>query len=120
MKRILVVDDNSAILDVLEILLSEEGYKVKCVDDASDFLPVVIDFEPQLIILDIQLGRYDGRALCDNLKGLGNTKDIPVLLMSAKVNIRDMGVYTCTAQEFITKPFDIDDVVRRVSSHINR
>ncbi|UKT66024.1 response regulator [Pedobacter mucosus] len=120
MRRILVLDDSTDILFILQLLLEEEGYEVKCIEDALNLMPLVIDFKPELIIMDIQLGRYDGRALCEHLKVIEQTRDIPIVMMSAKTNILEMNGYTCKAQEFITKPFDIDYMVKTVSYHLGK
>ncbi|UKT62160.1 response regulator [Pedobacter mucosus] len=120
MKRILVLDDNEDILFVMQLLLEEEGYEVKCIYNPSEFMPLMLEFKPNLVILDIQLGTQDGRALCELLQHLEDTKEIPILMMSAKTNITVMGGYSCKAEELISKPFDIEQMARTIAYHLNK
>lgn len=119
-KRILVLDDNEDILCVMQILLEEEGHEVKCIQNPVELMSSMIEFEPDLVVLDIQMGRFDGRALCEILQHLEQTQHIPIILMSAKTNITIMDGYSCNADECISKPFDIDHMAKRISHHLSK
>lgn len=112
-KKILIADDDPAIVDVLRLMLELEGYEVTHTY-TGDILLNLIDEVPQLILLDVNLGKYDGRLLCQALKDAPETKNIPVLMISANYNIgssaKDSG-----ADDFVAKPFDMDVLLNKVA-----
>jgi DNA-binding response OmpR family regulator len=112
-RKILIADDDPAIVDVLQLMLELEGYQVTHTY-TGDILLNLIDEVPDLILLDINLGRYDGRQLCQALKHAPETKSIPVLMISASYNIgssaKDSG-----ADDFVAKPFDMDVLLTKVA-----
>lgn len=116
MKKILVVDDNAEILEVIAIILEGEGYKVNCYPTGELLLETVNTFKPDLILLDIMLGDYDGRELCDALKNNSETSHIPVVLISAA---NDLQLHANKADGFVAKPFELDYLTETVAALIN-
>ncbi len=116
MKRVLVVDDNQEILNVIEIVLQGEGYDVICVDTGKDLKEKVIDSQPNLILLDIMLGAYNGLVLCKELKSDPKTLMVPIVMISASHNVDDTN---CNAEGFIAKPFEIDYLINKVAGLVN-
>jgi DNA-binding response OmpR family regulator len=114
-KRILVVDDESDILEVLEIVLKEEGFEVITSATAKDILDKIDQYHPSLILLDVFIGAEDGRKVCTAIKTNENTKDIPVIMLSSYSDISD-SVDAAGAEDFISKPFSIYTLI----DHINR
>jgi len=114
MNKILIVDDNAGILDVLQLLFSSEGFDVKCIADPAKTDASVLEYKPDLILLDVQLGTYDGRDICKELKHNENTRHIPIIMMSASHNLHSMREKHCDADDFIAKPFDIDEISTKV------
>ncbi len=112
-RKILIADDDPGIVDVLRLMLELEDYDV-IHTYTGDILLNLIDDVPDLILLDINLGRYDGRDLCRALKDAPETKNIPVLMISANYNIgtsaKDSG-----ADDFVAKPFDMDVLLSKVA-----
>ncbi|MES3016153.1 MAG: response regulator [Bacteroidota bacterium] len=117
MSRILVVDDNEEILEIISLILKGEGYQVKASITGNDLLGIVSDFKPDLILLDIILGGFDGRVLCNTLKANRGTAHVPVILMSAAHNLK---VAHCPADGYIAKPFEIEYLVERVAALIKK
>jgi len=118
MKKILVVDDNEEILEVIELILSLEGYQVSGLMDASYFNQRISEFKPDLILLDVMLGALDGRDLCNLLKANLLTLHIPVIMISASHNLSDIQGIICHPNDFIAKPFDISNLINKVSAQL--
>ncbi|WP_316828834.1 PleD family two-component system response regulator [Pedobacter miscanthi] len=118
MKKILVVDDSKEILEVIELILGAEGYEVNGLWDASKLNQRITDFNPDLILLDVMLGVLDGRDLCNLLKNNKLTNHIPVIMISASHNLGDMKDRICHPNDFIAKPFDINNLINKVGAQL--
>lgn len=119
MKKVLVVDDNEDILNVISIVLDMEGFEVKCCDNGHCVHDTISFFLPDLILLDIMLGDMDGRELCKTLKNNPETAHIPVIMISASHNLYDNQNTNCSADDFIAKPFDIEVLAKKVNHFVN-
>jgi DNA-binding response OmpR family regulator len=113
MKNIYVLEDDNDIREIIEILLTEEGYSVSGFATATSFKNEMKSSEPDIIVLDVMLPDGNGLDICNDLKSNIRTKNIPVIIMSANTNISLMKE-KCKAEGFISKPFDIDDFVNRI------
>ncbi len=118
-KRVLVVEDDPGILGIIEILLREEKYEVETSATGKDVLNLIENFNPQLILMDIRLGELDGREICSDIRKSDSFADIPVILMSAHAMRKDIVIESC-ADDFISKPFDIEDLLKRVRNCISK
>src|SRR6476620_6009234 len=108
MYSILVLDDDADILFILDTWLTKHGYKVYTFSNSDDLLAIVINFTPDLIILDLLLAETkDGKSLCSQLKHQYHFPN-PILLFSASP-MNDADLLNCGADGFIAKPFDLDD-----------
>jgi CheY-like chemotaxis protein len=113
-KKILVVDDDEGITEVVQIVLEGEGYEVKTSKDGECFANLSSGLA-DLILLDLLLAGADGRALCKMLKNDEQTKHIPIVVLSAHANTGKLADDS-GADDFLQKPFDVDvliDVVAR-------
>src|SRR5882762_9597512 len=108
MRRILAVDDDSDILEVLQYILEDSGYEVETLTDGHYLFDKIKENQPDLILLDIMLGNLDGRELCRNVKARKETHDIPVILVSASHDVSGAINQIGAPDDFIAKPFDID------------
>ena len=117
MKKILVVDDDVDILNVVQLVLDANGFEVVAIPNWQHINTHVDEFKPDLILLDVSLGTQDGRNICKQLKSNHNTKHIPVILFSANHNI-EKSLSECLADNFISKPFDINDLVEGINSQL--
>ncbi len=115
-KRVLLLEDNKQSLDLIEEILSDEGYHVIAFDH---YEPVdnIVDFDPQLILLDIRLSDGYGHLLCQDLKNDVRTKEIPVILVSGAGNLEKIA-RDSHADDFLPKPFDLQDLVEIVKRYI--
>lgn len=116
-KCIYVVEDNAAIRDVIEFMLTEELYDVIVSPTATAFWKQMYQQIPDMVVLDIMLPDGNGLDICKQLKCNAKTHDIPVMIMSANNQISKV-MAKCPADEFINKPFDLNDFADRIESHI--
>lgn len=110
MKKVLVVDDDTDILELVKMALTMNGLEVSVLSRWEKIDETIRDFTPGLILLDISLGTADGREICRNLKAAEETRDIPVILFSANIEFQK-GVEQYQAEGFIAKPFELKHLV---------
>lgn len=113
MKKILVVDDDKAILEMLEDILTLNHFEVLTMTNGKEMTRTLKTYKPDLLLLDVMLGNEDGREICRSLKGNITTKSLPVILMSAFDGNRT-GDDEGGPDSFIAKPFDIHSLVKEI------
>jgi DNA-binding response OmpR family regulator len=119
LKRILVLDDNQDILEMVNEVLAYENFEVHPTSDSTDIISVVENFDPHLIILDYRLSNANGGEICREIKAHPNLKDTPVIIFSAYINLAvDYQKYGCDA--VISKPFDLSQLIETVNGLINQ
>lgn len=119
MRRILAVDDDNDILEVLQFILEDSGYEVFTLSDGHNLLEKIREKNPDLILLDIMLGSLDGRELCKAVKKQDSTNNIPVIMISASHNIANTVNQDGAPNDFIAKPFDINNLLSKIKTHLN-
>ena len=113
-KRILILDDDPDILEILQVILSEEGFEAILVESTDDLLDLVRLHRPCLILLDFGLrGGITGGEWCVKLKSDMEFSRIPVIIFTAYSN-KGIAAGTFGCDDFLPKPFDIEDLVARV------
>jgi DNA-binding response OmpR family regulator len=117
MKKILVVDDDRDILEVIQIILEDQGYDVHITPDGNIVERKIKEFSPDLILLDIWLAGIDGQDIAARLKKQNETKEIPIVMISA-VNKSDQIAQNAGVEDFLSKPFDMDDLISIVAKYI--
>jgi DNA-binding response OmpR family regulator len=117
-KRILILDDNQDILDVVYETLTYEQFDVKGTDNGAEVMPLIESFVPHLVILDYRVAGVNGGELCKQIKSHPKFSGIPVIIFSAYINHDDeLFAYGCDA--IINKPFDLTELVEKVNNLIN-
>jgi two-component system sensor histidine kinase/response regulator len=116
---ILVVDDTPANLEVLESILSGEGYQVRPVPSGRIALSAAQRSVPDLIMLDINMPEMDGYETCERLKADVRTADVPVIFLSALAETADkVRAFEVGGVDYMTKPFQYAEVLARVETHL--
>ncbi|MFW6279399.1 MAG: response regulator transcription factor [Bacillota bacterium] len=117
-QKILVVDDDDNVREILEMYLKEENYQVLCAKNGEAALEIIADSRPDLIILDIMMPRMDGKEVLQKIR---EKKEIPVIFLSAKGEELDrvLGL-ELGADDYVTKPFSPREVVARVKTILKR
>jgi CheY-like chemotaxis protein len=108
-KRIIILEDDERILELLETILIDEGYYVTAINQYKP-LEYLIDFTPDLILLDVRLADGYGHLLCKDLKANPVTSHIPVVLISGSDNLEEIAK-ECHADSYLSKPFSVEDLV---------
>jgi DNA-binding response OmpR family regulator len=114
--KVLLVDDDPVILKLLQVNFEMEGYKVMTANDGVEGLEKARTERPDIVLLDIMMPRMDGLEVTKALKGDASTKDIPIILLSAKAQASDVQVgKDMGADDYLTKPFDPLELLDRVN-----
>jgi DNA-binding response OmpR family regulator len=118
-KKILVLDDDHDLLEMMEIVLSAEGYTVFTRNNGDDITTHIANFKPDLILMDVMLAGLDGRDLCRNIKA-DKLLTAPVILISGTHNLAQVMKMEGAPDDFIAKPFDIDDLLSKVKVQLSK
>jgi DNA-binding response OmpR family regulator len=118
--KILVIDDEKDVLEVLRLVLSRSGYDVAASSSGMEGLALAQSDRPDLILLDIMMQRMDGWEVLRALKSDTETRDIPVVILSARVEPKDKirGLQE-GAVDYVTKPFAVREILEKVSLILN-
>ena len=116
--KILVVDDDPNISDLLKIYFENEGYEVKTVGDGAEGINYFKMYEPDLVLLDIMLPKKDGWQVCREIREISSK---PVIMVTAKGEVFDkvLGL-ELGADDFVVKPFDMKELSARVKAVLRR
>jgi DNA-binding response OmpR family regulator len=113
-KRILIVEDDAFIIEALSMVLEDQGYDVSSSEDGGIFdNPIPVVEYPHLILLDIRLSGTDRRDICKWLKEHPDMKHIPIILISGNRDIQQIH-RECGANDYIMKPFELDELLKKV------
>ena len=117
--NILVVDDSIPNLDLLDSLLTSEGYAVRTASNGLMALREVTAVSPNLILLDVNMPDMDGYTVCNHLKADARTRDIPVIFLSGSDSILDEEkAFRVGGVDYVTKPYELDEIIARIESHL--
>ena len=116
---IMMVDDTPANLSVLSDLLSARGFKISVAEDGESALEQLQYVQPDLILLDVLMPHLDGFTTCQRLKERPETRDIPIIFMTALTDtVEKVKGFELGAVDYITKPFQQEEVLARVNAHL--
>ena len=117
-EKILVVDDNKSICEILEFNLSNEGYNVECAYSAEEALEKLTS-QHALILLDVMMGEMSGYKMAEKLRK--EKRSVPIIFLTAKDTENDMLTgFSVGADDYIAKPFSIKEVIARVKALLKR
>ena len=120
-KTILVVDDEQDIRELLVFNLQKEGYNTLEASDGATAVDLALNGKPDLILLDVMIPKLDGISVCIKIRYALNISNIPILMISAKDTESDKIVgLEMGADDYITKPFQIREVMARVKAHLRK
>ncbi len=117
-KKILVVEDEKAIADILNFNLKKDGYDVVCAYDGEEGLRMALEESPDLILLDVMLPKLDGFEVCKTVR---RTSNVPIIMLTAREEEVDkvLGL-ELGADDYITKPFSMRELMARIKANVRR
>lgn len=116
-KLIQIIEDDEAIRDVIEYILQQSEFEVTVAANAREFKTNLFNTLPDLILMDVRLPDGNGIQLCRKLKQSLDTRHIPVIIISAHASA-EQSSKEAFADDFISKPFDLDDLLKRVENQL--
>ncbi|MDX9871193.1 MAG: response regulator transcription factor [Clostridia bacterium] len=121
MVKIMVVDDEVSIRELVKFNLEKSGYAVECHDDGLKALKRIMDEPPDLLVLDLMLPGLDGLEICRHLRQQEKTRTLPIIMLTAKAEEIDRVVgLEIGADDYLTKPFSPRELVARIKSLLRR
>src|SRR5437667_2784551 len=119
--RILIVEDERQLTEVLNYNLQREGYEVSIAHDGQEGLRKAQSLLPDLILLDLMLPVMNGLDVCRELRSGERTKEIPIIVLTAKAEETDQVVgFSMGADDYVTKPFSIKVLLERIKALLRR
>ncbi|HSJ18004.1 MAG TPA: response regulator transcription factor [Solirubrobacterales bacterium] len=116
--RVLVIEDDAEIADVLRRFLRQEGHEVRVAADGEVALPAAAEFVPDLVILDLGLPGVDGVEVCRHLRAEG---DVPILILTARAELEDrVEGLDSGADDYLVKPFERQELLARIRALLRR
>lgn len=119
--KVLVIEDEEAISHLLKYNLTAEGFEVVIVDDGDDALPMAVEFQPDIILLDWMLPNVSGIEICRQLRAGKATAAIPVIMLTARAEEEDrLRGFDKGADDYVTKPFSMNELTARMRAVLRR
>lgn len=116
-KKILIFDDDTIILEVITIIFEENGYQVEISETSHDILEKVSQFQPDVILMDNWIPKIGGVEATKLLKGHDQFKSIPVIYVTANNDIVRLAE-EAQADDYVAKPFNLDDLENKVAKYL--
>ena len=116
--RILVVDDEPNIAELLSAALTLEGYQVGVAATGAEAIEQVRSFRPNLVMLDVMLPDFDGTEVCRRLRNQG--EQVPIVFLTARDTIREKVEGLSMGDDYVTKPFSIEELMARIGAILRR
>lgn len=117
-KRILVVDDEASVVEVLDTMLTMHGFEVCTVQRGDKVFESIVKYQPDLILMDVMLAGMDGRTISRALRAIDSTSNIPVILLSGGNYDAQSTIKQSAAVDFMHKPFDMDELINKINHRL--
>jgi len=117
LKKVMIADDDPAIVDFLEIMLQFEGYDVSSTLNGASLLDMSNGI-PDLLLMDIWMSDIDGRDICRHLKQRESTRNLPIVMISASKDI-ERSAMESGADDFLSKPFEMNVLLKMIAQNIS-
>ena len=116
-RKMLLADDSITIQKVVELVLAEEGFEIKAVNNGEEALAVIETFKPDVVLADIEMPKMNGYQLCEKLKAHPLTKNVPVILLSGAFEPLDEELArNVKADSFVIKPFESQELISKINA----
>ena len=119
--RILVADDDPAVLDAVGAVLARDGYEIETALDGATALKSVLDQPPALLVLDVAMPRLNGWEVCAIVRRQSHTREVPILFLTGRVEVRDqITAMQVGGSDHLKKPFDAEQLRTKVRALTRR
>lgn len=119
--KLLLADDSITIQKVVELVLADEGFEIKSVNNGEEALHIIRNYKPDIVLADIDMPKINGYQLCEKIKTYAETKDIPVILLSGAFEPVDEDlVKQVKANGYIIKPFESQELLNKINSTLKQ
>jgi DNA-binding response OmpR family regulator len=119
--RILVADDDPAVLDAVGEVLAHDGYEIETAEDGATALKSVLDQPPALLVLDVAMPRLNGWEVCAIVRRQSHTREVPILFLTGRVELRDqITAMQVGGSDHLKKPFDAEELLSKVRALTRR
>lgn len=115
-----MIDDDHDLLAITKRVLEKKGFEIEVCPNGKMTFDIIKRFNPHLILLDVFINNADGLQICNKLKSSPFTRHIPVLILSGYPQLADSAIHEFGAEDFISKPFEISDVISRMHHILSR
>lgn len=117
-QRILVIDDNIDLTNIISLVLTAEGFAVKVCNGVDEGLFCLLDWQPEILLLDVNINGRDGRDFCQQIK-VERKNPVKVILMSGDESTFDF-IEDCCADDYIAKPFDSAALIQKITPYLTQ
>ncbi len=121
-KRVVCIEDEPAMIDLIRLILSRKGYTVNGATGGREGLELVQSSQPDIVLLDLMMPDMDGWEVYQKLKAHESTREIPVIVVTAKAQSIDkvLGLHIAKVDDYITKPFGPQDLIESIEKVLSR
>lgn len=120
MPRVLIIDDDKDFLIIVKNFLQKKGFEVSIHSDWKTASESIIDFKPQVLLIDVFLSGIDGLEMCKKLKSNTYTRHIPIVVFSAYPQMGETAIYEFGADDFLSKPFEVNELIEKIHKVLAR
>jgi DNA-binding response OmpR family regulator len=120
MTKIMIIDDETDLREMLNLMIHKEGYETDMAEDGKDFLSKIDDFQPDLITLDVMMPGLTTLEILDKLKEKKTKPKIILLTVVRYSEEEKQKLYKMGIVDYVTKPFDLDDLITRIHEHLDK
>ncbi|MEO6949202.1 MAG: response regulator [Ginsengibacter sp.] len=120
MPRVLIIDDDKDLLIIVKNFLLKRGFEVSIHSDWKTASEGIIEFKPQVLLIDAYLSGIDGLEMCKKLKSNTYTRHIPIIVFSAYPQIGETAIYEFGADDFLSKPFEVNELIEKIHKVLAR
>ncbi len=120
MSKILVIDDEPSIVDLIEVYLRDEGYQTSHAYSGEEAMAAMINDRPDLMLLDLHMPEMGGAEVCHEMQQDPRLMDIPIIVLTASTSARERKLaWQAGANDYVTKPFDLDELAQHIHAQLH-
>lgn len=120
MPRVMIIDDDKDFLTIIKSFLQKKDFEVSIHSDWKTASECIVEFNPQILLIDVFLSGVDGLAMCKKLKSNSYTRHIPIVVFSAYPQIGETAIDEFGADDFLSKPFEVNELIEKIHKVLDR